>query len=171
MSMPDPADGPPSPTGARDRGPGKGPEVSSRLRALEALDTRALRREWRRLYRVDPPGRIRRDLLLLAVAWKLQEQAYGGLSAATRRRLAALERDGGAAPARAARLKPGARLVREWRGRTYTVSVTETGYEWNGQDWGSLSKIAGSITGGHWSGPRFFGLTGPRTGAGKTDDE
>src|SRR3546814_13473875 len=48
--------------------------------------------------RVAPPKRVGRDLLRLAVAWKIQEQAYGGLGSPTRRRLAelarALERDG-----------------------------------------------------------------------------
>jgi hypothetical protein len=56
-------------------------------------------------------------------------------------------------------LKPGARLVREWRGRTHTITVTEDGFEYAGTSYPSLTKIANKITGGHWSGPRFFGLT------------
>jgi hypothetical protein len=55
-------------------------------------------------------------------------------------------------------LKPGARLVREWRGRTHTVTVTEDGFEYAGASYPSLTKIAKKITGAHWSGPRFFGL-------------
>jgi hypothetical protein len=55
-------------------------------------------------------------------------------------------------------LKPGARLVREWRGRTHTVTVTEDGFEYAGENYPSLTKIAKKITGAHWSGPRFFGL-------------
>ena len=55
-------------------------------------------------------------------------------------------------------LKPGARLVREWRGRIHTVTVTEDGFEYTGTSYPSLTKIANKITGGHWSGPRFFGL-------------
>jgi hypothetical protein len=55
-------------------------------------------------------------------------------------------------------LKPGARLVREWRGRTHTVTVTENGLEYAGVNYPSLTKIANKVTGGHWSGPRFFGL-------------
>ncbi len=50
------------------------------------------------------------------------------------------------------------RLVREWRGRTHTVVVTEKGFEYSGKTYLSLSKIAEIITGAHWSGPRFFGL-------------
>jgi hypothetical protein len=55
-------------------------------------------------------------------------------------------------------LKPGARLVREWRGHTHTVTVTEDGFEYAGTNYPSLTKIARKITGAHWSGPRFFGL-------------
>ncbi|MCI0430269.1 MAG: DUF2924 domain-containing protein [Rhodospirillales bacterium] len=136
--------------------------VAARLQALEQMDHAALRVEWRRLYRAHPPKRVTRDLLMLAVAWKIQAQAYGGLSAATKRRLAdlaaTLERDGDVTRGRVARLKPGARLVREWHGKTHTVIVGEDGFEWKGRHWRSLSVIAREITGGHWSGPRFFGL-------------
>ena len=55
-------------------------------------------------------------------------------------------------------LKPGARLVRAWRGRAHTVTVTEDGFEYAGTSYASLTKIAKKITGAHWSGPRFFGL-------------
>ena len=136
--------------------------VASRLRALEQMDYATLRAEWRRLYRAQAPKRVARDLLMLGVAWKIQEQAYGGLGAASRRRLAdlanSLERDGDITRNRVARLKPGAKLVREWRGSTHTVIVLEDGFEWNGRTWRSLSVIARKITGVHWSGPRFFGL-------------
>ncbi len=56
------------------------------------------------------------------------------------------------------RLKPGARLVREWHSRTHTVTVTEDGFEYAGATYPSLTKVAKKITGAHWSGPRFFGL-------------
>ena len=143
--------------------------TQAKLDALERLDYAALRDEWRRLYR-SPPPRITRDLLLLGVAWKIQEQAHGGFDAATKRQLAdlakTLERDGDLSASRSARIKPGAKLVREWGGRTYTVTVVDDGYDWNGRRWRSLSVIAREITGTQWSGPRFFGLNGKRSGAG-----
>jgi len=136
--------------------------VAAKLCVLDQMDGPALRAEWRRLYRAHPPRGVRRDLLLLGVAWKIQELAYGGLSAATKRRLAdlaeILERDGDVTRGRVARLRPGARLVREWRGETHTVIVGEDGFEWRDRHWRSLSAIARAITDGHWSGPRFFGL-------------
>ncbi len=136
--------------------------VTVKLQALAEMNYDALRAEWRRLYRAPPPKRVSRDLLMLGVAWKVQERAYGGLGAATKRRLADLaktvERNGDVTRNRVARLKPGAKLVREWRGETHTVIVLEDGFEWKGTQWRSLSVIARKITGTHWSGPRFFGL-------------
>jgi hypothetical protein len=153
--------------------------VTTRLQALGQMDYATLRSEWRRLYRAPAPKRVARDLLLLGVAWKIQEQAYGGLGAATRRRLAdlakSMERDGDVTRNRVARLKPGAKLVREWHGETHTVTVVDGGFEWKGRPWRSLSSIAREITGVHWSGPRFFGLNGKTgmqidTRAGETAD-
>ena len=151
--------------------------VATKLRALEQMDYAALHDEWRRLYRAHPPKRVSRDLLVLGVAWKIQEKANGGLSAAFKRRLANLaktmERDGDLARNRVARLKPGAKLIREWRGETHTVAVLENGFEWQGKRWRSLSVIAREITGSHWSGPRFFGLNGKaeaRVAIGEADD-
>ena len=60
---------------------------------------------------------------------------------------------GGAAPAPA----PGSRLIREWRGRTHTVDVLDSGFRCDGKQYRSLSEIARAITGARWSGPRFFG--------------
>src|SRR4029077_15026624 len=106
--------------------------------------------------------RISRDLLVLALGDRLQEIEHGGLGKATRRKLQtmakALRTTGRVGPAPGLSLKPGARLVREWRGRTHTVTVTEDGFEYAGTSYLSLTTIAKKITGAHWSGPRFFGL-------------
>jgi len=86
-------------------------------------------------------------------------------SASTRRKLQtvakALRKTGRVGPLPSLSLKPGARLVREWRGRAHTVTVTEDGFEYAGTSYPSLTKIAQKITGAHWSGPRFFGLPTP----------
>jgi hypothetical protein len=64
----------------------------------------------------------------------------------------------GGATRRRRRVLPGARLVREWNGKTYVVDVIEGGYVFEAKVYPSLTAIAGKITGVHWSGPRFFGL-------------
>jgi hypothetical protein len=126
-----------------------------RIRSLGLED---LRCEWRRLNHGEPP-RISR---VLALGYRLQEIAHGGLGKAVRRKLQtmakALRTTGRVGPTPGLSLKPGARLVREWSGRTHTVTITEDGFEYAGTSYPSLTKIAKKITGAHWSGPRFFGL-------------
>jgi Protein of unknown function (DUF2924) len=135
--------------------------IERRLDRIRSLGGEELRREWLRLHHSDAP-RISRDLLILGVGYRLQEIEQGGLGKATRRKLhtiaKTLRMTGRVRATPSLSLKPGARLVREWRGRTHTVTVTEDGFEYAGASYPSLTKIANKITGGHWSGPRFFGL-------------
>jgi DUF2924 family protein len=120
-----------------------------------------LRREWRRLYHSEPP-RLSRDLPIRGIGYRLQELQHGGLGKSTRRKLKTLAKmfrtEGRVAPNPGLSLKPGARLVREWHGRTHTVTVTEEGFEYVGMSYPSLTKVAKKITGTNWSGPRFFGI-------------
>ena len=126
----------------------------------------ARRLAWRQLHRTGPPQGLSRDLLIRALANQLQERTHGGASRALRRRLETLagefERSNGSFDP-ALLPKTGTTLVRQWRGRTHKVLVGEDGFEYEGQRYRSLSVIAERITGAHWSGPRFFGLT-KRTG-------
>ena len=101
--------------------------IEGEIARLRSLGLEDLRREWRRLNHDEPP-RISRDLLVLALGYRFQELAHGGLGKATRRKLQtmakALRTTGRVGPVPSLSLKPGARLVREWRGRTHTVTVT-----------------------------------------------
>ncbi len=137
-------------------------QLSDHLAVLPTLSLGDLRLEWRRLFRAEPP-RLSRDMMIRAVAYRLQEIAHGGRSKATQRRLMTLtaefETGGRVAPPPGPKIKPGSRLVREWHGRTYTVSVIDDGFEFQGKTYRSLTGIARDITGAQWSGPRFFGLT------------
>jgi hypothetical protein len=156
--------------------------LAERLAVLPTLGLGDLRLEWRRLFRAGPP-RLTRDIMMRAIAYRLQEIAEGGLSKVTQRRLTSLanqlETDGRIAPLPGPRIKPGSRLVREWHGRTHTVCVTDEGFEFQGKTYRSLTQIAFDLTGAKWSGPRFFGLTqrpksaarGETTAASKTDSE
>jgi hypothetical protein len=127
-----------------------------------AANAAELREAWRRLHRVAAPAALSPDMLRRDIAYRQQAGRHGGLSADARRRLAALA---GADTSKASqprpqtpRIKPGSTLLREWRGRTYTVLALEEGFEMAGQRFASLSEVARHITGAHWSGPRFFGL-------------
>ncbi len=141
--------------------------IPDRIAELEALNTRELRSRWQHTYGQPAPKHASRDLLLRAVAHRLQEEAEGGLSKAALRRLAKLAGLNGGdtqpTPPSLPRLKPGSRLVREWRGKVHQVTVLEAGFDYRGTRYGSLSHIARAITGARWSGPLFFGLR--KTGA------
>jgi hypothetical protein len=101
----------------------------------------------------------------------MQQLVYGESGKATQRKLDALTRELKAKRSIVVTpdtsLRPGTRLVREWRGRTHTVAVTEDGFEYAGETFPSLTKIAHAITGAHWSGPRFFGLIGEHASNGQ----
>jgi Protein of unknown function (DUF2924) len=153
--------------------PASGSQLSDRLVVLPELSVADLRLEWRRLFRADPP-RLSRDIMIRAIAYRLQEIAHGGASKATQRRLVTLaaefETGGTIAPPPGPKIKPGSRLVREWHGRTHTICVTDDGFEFQGKSYRSLSMIARHITGAQWSGPRFFGLTRSASARATRDD-
>jgi hypothetical protein len=136
--------------------------LDDEIAALQGAATHDLRIAWRRLCRGEPPLCMTRDLLIRAIAYRMQERVHGGLAPATKRRLqglvAEIEAKGTEAFDPGIVLKPGARLVRQWSGQMHTVVVLENGFDYDGERYPSLSKIAARITGAHWSGPRFFGI-------------
>ena len=132
------------------------------IAALAQMPRAELQECWQKLHSSEPPAHISRELMACAIAHKIQEKEYGGLDKSTRRRLRALARvletEGSLPTVSGPILKAGAKLVREWHGRTYRVVALEEGFEFEGRRYRSLSKIACEITGAHWSGQRFFGL-------------
>ena len=132
------------------------------LSRLPTLDIAELRQQWRGFYKTQAPPNLSRELLVRAVAHRMQELAVGSLRPEPRRqllRIAQQFKQTGEATIRARpELKPGTRLMREWQGRTYDVLVLDDGFSWQGTRYRSLSAIARQITGTAWSGPLFFGL-------------
>ena len=132
------------------------------LSRLPKLDLSELREEWRFLYNAAVSPHLSRELLIRAVAYRMQEIALGGLRPEPQRQLrqiaVELKQTGEAAKRFRPQLKPGTRLIREWQGRTYEVMVLDDGLSWQGTHFRSLSAIARKITGTAWSGPLFFGL-------------
>lgn len=137
--------------------------MEEQLAGLATMSPAQLRAEWRKLNR----GRaltsgLTSSQLVRSIAWRIQEKMFGGLSAQRLRdldRLAEqLDRDGDLEMASDRSLKPGSQLVRHWHGKAYTVTVIDQGFEFDGQQYSSLTHIARQITGAAWSGPRCFGL-------------
>ncbi len=138
--------------------------VITRLAALPVMGIDELKGQWRQLYGTEPP-RTSRQFIESRLAYRIQELAYGGLKPETKARLRALASEideGGSGssrkPREERRLLPGTRLLREWQGVEHTVTVLDTGFEWQGRPYGSLSSVARAITGTRWNGWLFFGL-------------
>jgi hypothetical protein len=143
------------------------PTIEAELDRLPRTPIADLRKRYRELLRAEPPKAFGPDLLRRSIAHRIQEKAYGGLPASTRRLLDKLVKAAIAKPngrlELPRRIKPGSELVRAWKGQTHRVTVMADGHTFNGQRYASLSEIATEITGTKWNGPRFFGL---RTKAG-----
>jgi hypothetical protein len=129
-----------------------------RLRSTPIVELRAL---WRAKFKSDPPKAFGPDLLRRSIAYKVQEDAYGGLDRATTRLLKQLMEQFAKSGGRIVlprRIKPGSVLIREWKGERHQVTVLEVGFSYQGKPYESLSQIARLITGTRWNGPKFFGL-------------
>ena len=131
------------------------------LARLPELALSELRQQWRTLYKFDASQHLSRELLVRAVACRMQEIAFGGLRPEHQRQLRHIAEqfnETGAIRRNHVELKSGTRLVREWQGRTYEVLVLDDGFSWQSTHYRSLSAVARKITGTPWSGPLFFGL-------------
>ncbi len=119
-----------------------------------------------------PPRSKHREWLWRQVAWKIQERRFGGLSVVAKKRLDELiaELDLPLSPEREVRgritssgrsIEPvrGTTLTRIWKGREIQVTAVEGGWDLNGVVHRSLSAAAKALTGSHWNGRLFFGLT------------
>ena len=130
------------------------------LGRLADLPLEELNHEWARRCGAPPPN-LSPDLLRLGIGYKLQEERHGGISRSTRsllRQIAARATEVTTKVPLPRKLTLGTRLVRDWHGVGYTVTVLDVGFEYDGQRWNSLSAIAKAITGAKWNGLRFFGL-------------
>src|SRR5215471_18720655 len=126
------------------------------LSRLPEIDLRRLREMWCELYATAAAPRLSRELLMHAVAYRIQELASGGLRPELQRQLhqiaSELQQTGRVTIRQRPRLKPGTRLLREWRGRSHKVLVLDDGFSWHATHYRSLSAIARKITGTAWSG-------------------
>ena len=137
--------------------------LKDRVAEIEAMSARERKAEWHRRTGTVAPPAFGSGLLARAIAHQVQESALGGLSKADQKRLMASGSSGKVEAATGA-VKPGTWLSRTWHGDVHQVIVLESGFEYRGERFSSLSEIAKRITGSHWSGPRFFGLHSPRLG-------
>jgi hypothetical protein len=125
-----------------------------------------------------------KQFLFRRIAWRIQANAWGGLSDRARRRALEIADDADlrirapknflkgemderrmietrVAPTEDPRLPiPGTMLVRRYRGKDIVVRVREDGFEYAGKIHRSLSSAVREATGTPWNGFAFFGLGG-----------
>ncbi len=138
--------------------------VSAQIVALTRIPMPEIWKLWDKYYRVRPQF-PNRKYLEARIAYRIQEEAFGGLPDSTRRRLEAIGSDLSKCkvrthmPSSKVELAPGTRLVKNWGGKQHEVLVTAEGdFVYMGQSYKSLTAIANLITGTRWSGLLFFGL-------------
>ena len=136
--------------------------LEAEIGRLPDLGLPELRARWKTLFGHPAPKSLRRNFLARAVAYQMQVEVYGGLSAATKRQLrdiaSAVRKGNTNAVLGSIRIRPGAQLIRQWQGTTHTVTSLHHGFEWNGKTYKSLSAVANAITGTNWNGYAFFGI-------------
>ena len=138
--------------------------VAARIAELSSLPIAELWPVWDRYFSSRPinPNRV---FIESRIAYKMQEEAFGGLAPETKKRLEAIGAKHSQIKLRAKPrefdIAPGTILLREWGEREHRVMVTAEGlFEHEGKTFKSLTAVARHITGAHWSGPLFFGLSG-----------
>ncbi len=159
-------------------------KIAREVESLRDMSTDQLRRKWEEVWGEKCRSR-NKDFLRKRVAWKIQANAYGGLSQRALERARELADEtllkirGAVAPGpgcpasalvrHAFRPSEGARLpvagaliTRLYNGRKIVVTVLDEGFEWEGRKYRSLSAVAKAITGAHWNGFLFFGIGGPK---------
>jgi hypothetical protein len=143
-------------------------KLGIKLDALATMSPAELHDQWWLLSGEGLPHMLASRIQHL-IAYRLQEKQHSKLPLQIERQLdrIAASRTKGSQVDNALNGRPseqrdpivhGTRFVREWNGKTISVTKTEQGFEWNGSTYRSLSQIARKATGAHWSGPRFFGL-------------
>ncbi|MGU9980736.1 DUF2924 domain-containing protein [Phreatobacter sp. HK31-P] len=145
--------------------------IADEIAHLRDLDASTLRLRWREVTGKPAAPGLKGELLVKALAYAIQEKAFGGLSLAATKRLQAIAREGmaskdgspreGRSSVPPRRLMPGTRLVREWQGVMHEVIVIPDGFLWQGATYPSLSTVAKAITGTTWNGWVFFGARSP----------
>ncbi|WP_281648148.1 DUF2924 domain-containing protein [Parendozoicomonas sp. Alg238-R29] len=135
--------------------------LAAQVAKIMTMNNRQLCQSWKELLGTEAPP-LHTKILRQRLAWKVQELASGGLSDKARKRLQQLKmsviKGKSIRNKRTCQLPCGTRLMREFKGEEHEVIVTAEGFDYRGDVYSSLTKIARKITGSPWNGPAFFGL-------------
>ena len=158
--------------------------LRDQIHELAAMSVRDLQQQHRDVFGEEPES-IHRQFLFRKIAWHLQAKEEAGLPEPVRDLARSIAQDAPLrnrvisnaqkrraglpieqiatttiTPDHDSRLPmPGGVIVKQFRGETLVVKVTDQGFEFRDRRYTSLSAIAQEITGTKWNGYLFFGLT------------
>ena len=150
-------------------------KVTAEITSLDRMSIGQLREKYVEVFGESSNSR-NKPWLRRRITWRVQANIEGTLSERARARAVELADEsylGGKLPkspkpetVRDPRLPmPGSILTRQYRGIEIRVTVLEEGFKYDGQHFKSLTRIAKIVTGSHWNGFGFFGLTKKKEGA------
>lgn len=155
--------------------------VRAEIEGLRHMTVGQLRDKYREVFAEESRSN-HKQFLFRSIAWRIQANAWGGLSERARRRALEFANDADlrirapkdfltevadlsravesrVSPMADPRLpKPGTLLVRRYRGKDVVVRVREDGFEFEGRLYHSLSAAVRQATGTRWNGFAFFDL-------------
>jgi hypothetical protein len=155
--------------------------LRTEIESLRHMTVGKLKEKYREVFG-EPSRSNHKQFLFRRIAWRIQANAFGGLSERARRRALEIANDAdlrirvpkdflkteldysrttetSVAPTEDPRLPmAGTELVRRYRGKDVVVRVREDGFEYAGQFHRSLSAAVRAATGTPWNGFTFFGL-------------
>jgi hypothetical protein len=126
------------------------------LNDIETSTKAKLRESFELVFNVPLQQNVSLDFMKGNLAWILQAKQQKLNPIHLRKKL--IKKTNGVMPKHKTLYQTGTRLVREWQGQNYEITIMDKDYHWQGKQYKSLTAIAYEITGTKWSGPRFFGL-------------
>ena len=126
------------------------------LNDIETSTKAKLRESFELVFNVPLQQNVSLDFMKGNLAWVTQANQHKLKPNHLRKKL--IKKANGATPKYKILYQTGTRLVREWQGQNYEITIMDKDYHWQGKQYKSLTAIAYEITGTKWSGPRFFGL-------------
>ncbi len=145
--------------------------IALEIARLQNADIEDLRKRYQDVFGESPNTQRTRNYLLRKIAYRMQEQRFGGLSEEAQNilhdELAKVN------PPDHPRLRsktqkksnrdkripmPGTILTRTYKRQAIQVKVLDSGFEYQNKVFATLSAVAKEITGSHWNGMKFFNL-------------
>ena len=139
-------------------------DILNEIRKLRRMKVEELRARYRKVFREEPPKRRGQGWLWKRLAWKLQADAAGEPAPVVVSTTAKKKSTTRRRPQKPDLPLPGTTLVRNWRGKDLGLRVLEDGFEFDGVVHKTLSAAAKAVTGAHWNGKLFWGLTTRKRG-------